>query len=112
MYWSKLLKISPQNPDSRARLVAFHLTQDVVAGFRAPAASETACSNGITGVEASGMCCALGCGTCGGPGCGKRGAADGLTAADCCVSRIRRSGVFCDVSGTAPCIIDSRELLS
>ncbi|CAM9759794.1 unnamed protein product [Ascophyllum nodosum] len=82
-------------------------TMDDVAGFRASASPETACSNGIAGVEASGMCCTLGCGTCGGPGCGSRGAADGLTAEDCCAWRIRDSGVFCDVSGTAPCIIDS-----
>ena len=111
MYWAKLLKTSPQNPDFRARLDAFHFTQDVVADFRAPASPEE-CSNGISGVEASGMCCTLGCGTCGGRGCGRRGAADGLTAADCCTSRIRRSGVFCDDTLTAPCIIDSRELLS
>ena len=111
MYWVKRIKTSPQSPNFRARLDAFHLMQDDVAGFRASASPETACSNGIAGVEASGMCCTLGCGTCGGPGCGSRGAADGLTAEDCCAWRIRDSGVFCDVSGTAPCIIDSCELL-
>ena len=30
----------------------------------------------------------------------------GLTADDCCVGRILDSDVFCDDSGTAPCIID------
>ncbi|CAM9850942.1 unnamed protein product [Ascophyllum nodosum] len=69
-----------------------------------PASTET-CSNGIVGVEGLGECCTLGCGTCGGPGCGRRANMAGLNAADCCVTRIRASGVYCEDSGTAPCII-------
>lgn len=29
----------------------------------------TVCTGGISGYEASGVCCALACGTCGGTGC-------------------------------------------
>ena len=44
--------------------------------------------------------------TCGGAGCGIRAREAGLTADDCCVGRIMDSDVFCDDSGTAPCIIE------
>ncbi|CAM9760210.1 unnamed protein product [Ascophyllum nodosum] len=73
-----------------------------------PAPSGMTCSNGISGVEGFGQCCTLGCGICDAKGCVARARDAGLTKEDCCVSRIKTSGVFCDVSGTAPCIIDSR----
>ena len=47
----------------------------------------------------------LGCGICGGVGCRQRALAAGLEGEDCCVMRIRESGVECEDSGTAPCII-------
>ena len=64
------------------------------------------CINGVFGVEAGGACCVTQCGACGGAGCGSRGSAAGLTADDRCIGRIMDSNVFCDVSGTAPCITD------
>lgn len=30
------------------------------------------CSNDVVGVESDGVCCDIGCGTCGGSGCAKR----------------------------------------
>ena len=65
------------------------------------------CSNGLDGVETSGVCCVAECGTCGGSGCGSRAQAAGLTAADCCVGRITDENVYCDDSEVAPCIIGS-----
>ena len=65
------------------------------------------CSNGLDGVETSGVYCVAECGTCGGSGCGSRAQAAGLTAADCCVGRIRDENVYCDDSEVAPCIIGS-----
>ena len=64
-------------------------------------------SDGIAGVDKSDVCCVAECGTCGGSGCGSRG--QDLTADDCCVGRIRDANVYCDDSGTAPCIINSGE---
>ena len=64
------------------------------------------CSNGITGVEESGVCCVLECGTCGGRGCGSRGRDFGLGGSDCCSRLIDEFGVLCSSAGTAPCIID------
>ncbi|CAM9886006.1 unnamed protein product, partial [Hapterophycus canaliculatus] len=49
------------------------------------------CSNGLTGYEASKVCCPASCGSCGGSGCSKRG--DG-----CCTSDVKDSGVLCSVS--------------
>ncbi|CAN0465773.1 unnamed protein product, partial [Ascophyllum nodosum] len=68
--------------------------------------SASTCSNGVIGVEARGACCVAQCVTCGGAGCGMRAREAGLTADDCCVGRIMDSDVFCDDSGTAPCIIE------
>lgn len=67
------------------------------------------CSNGISGVERDGYCCPLMCGACGGSGCSQRARVAGLTSDDCCVTRINESGVYCDESGTAPCIIGEGE---
>lgn len=68
------------------------------------------CSNGVMGIEGYGHCCALECGRCGGRLCRHRAENAGLEAADCCVQRINESGVYCDESWTAPCIINSGEL--
>lgn len=62
------------------------------------------CSNGIEGVDNNGAaCCSLSCGTCGGRGCGSRPGG----SSECCRGRIKASGVYCDDSGAAPCIIGS-----
>ncbi|CAN0355754.1 unnamed protein product [Ascophyllum nodosum] len=74
-----------------------------------PTTAPDTCSNGIVGVERGTFCCALGCGTCGGTGCGEHGRDEGLTAEDCCTSRISESGVYCENSGNAPCIIGEDE---
>eukprot|EP00903_Cladosiphon_okamuranus_P015191 g14044.t1 len=58
------------------------------------------CSNGLSGYEASDVCCPAGCGRCGGSGCSKRG--DG-----CCTGAIKDSGIKCSKSRSAPCIIDT-----
>lgn len=59
------------------------------------------CSNGINGVESDSgdYCCPTSCGVCDGADC----AADGE---GCCGDVIEKSGVMCDDSETAPCIID------
>lgn len=49
-----------------------------------------------------------GCGQCGGSGCGS---IDGYTADECCEGNIESSGVLCEDSEEAPCIIDSCEPL-
>ncbi|CAM9216547.1 unnamed protein product, partial [Ascophyllum nodosum] len=38
-----------------------------------PTRAPDTCSNGVVGVERGTICCALGCGTCGGSGCAGRG---------------------------------------
>lgn len=65
---------------------------------------EPMCSNGIPGIQSKNSCCALACGQCGGAGCSRAG---GLTSADCCEGGVQASGVLCEVSGAAPCIIDA-----
>lgn len=72
--------------------------------------ADAVCSNGIAGVQATSVdvCCVEACGQCGGPGCDP-GNSSTLTAADCCSSEIEQSGVLCDVTGTAPCIITTGE---
>lgn len=64
------------------------------------------CSNGLEGVQSTSndVCCVDGCGVCGGVGCTPANTS-ALTAGDCCASEIVESGVFCDVSGAAPCIV-------
>lgn len=66
------------------------------------------CSNGIIGIENKNVCCPLECGTCGGRGCSSRARSAGLTAEDCCTSRIHDSGLYCSTEGVAPCIIDGK----
>ena len=66
------------------------------------------CSDGTTGVDGHGeVCCPIGCSQCTGKGCGSAGAAFGLGADDCCGSNIKDSGVYCDDTNEAPCIIGS-----
>ena len=63
------------------------------------------CRNGFTGFEANGVCCSASCGTCGGTGClNLSGGPD-----DCCTAAILASGVTCDDSGAAPCILSDVE---
>ena len=76
-----------------------------------PPPTAPACSNGVPGVEADGVCCVAECETCGGAGCRNRARAVGLTSDDCCVQRISDSGVYCDDSETAPCIVRDGECL-
>eukprot|EP00752_Nemacystus_decipiens_P010756 g9573.t1 len=64
------------------------------------------CSNGLEGIQSTSadVCCVEGCTLCGGVGCTPpNGSA--LTSADCCTSEIILSGVFCDESLAAPCIV-------
>lgn len=60
------------------------------------------CSNGIHGVESKSgdYCCPTSCGVCDGADCAMGG--DG-----CCGDYIEKSGVMCDDSEVAPCIIDT-----
>jgi len=68
------------------------------------------CSNGFSGIEnfnTNGVaCCALGCGICGGSGCGDR--PGGIDA--CCINPIVQEGVSCAETSEAPCFIG--ELIS
>ena len=50
------------------------------------------------------VCCAAGCGECGGVGCSDRGG--GLDKYDCCTSDIREAGSLCSVTGKAPCLVE------
>ncbi|CAN0254059.1 unnamed protein product [Pylaiella littoralis] len=64
------------------------------------------CSDGTEGIDGNGVvCCPIGCGQCGGPGCTTSGAAAGLGSGDCCGGPIKSSGVYCDDTNEAPCII-------
>ena len=65
-------------------------------------------SNGLPGIEVSGICCAPGCPQCGGVGCGSLAFTVGLTASDCCIGPITSAGELCDDTGMAPCIIGER----
>eukprot|EP00752_Nemacystus_decipiens_P007693 g6876.t1 len=60
---------------------------------------DSTCSNGLPGYEASGVCCPLSCGECGGVGCSSRGEG-------CCTSGVKESGDLCSVTMAAPCNID------
>ena len=51
------------------------------------------------------MCCVSDCGRCGGSDCRTGAENVGLTADDCCVGKIEEAGIYCDDSGTAPCIL-------
>ncbi|CAM9821581.1 unnamed protein product [Pylaiella littoralis] len=65
------------------------------------------CSNGLEGVASSSLdvCCTEGCTTCGGSGCNPGNNTLGLTSADCCTEEIRNTGIYCNVTEAAPCII-------
>eukprot|EP00752_Nemacystus_decipiens_P009556 g8536.t1 len=60
------------------------------------------CSNDLDGYEASGVCCDVECGQCGGVGCSSVGPGGN----SCCTANIKTSGIMCSESGAAPCIID------
>ena len=72
---------------------------------------EQTCSNGLPGYSsannAAEFCCPLGCGYCGGVGCGSSGQEFGLVGLDCCQSGIFSTQVFCSESDSSPCIIES-----
>ncbi len=53
------------------------------------------------GVRSGNICCAAQCGECGGSGCSVRPGG----SAQCCSSPIRDSGILCEDSGMAPCLI-------
>ncbi|CAM9195373.1 unnamed protein product, partial [Ectocarpus sp. 8 AP-2014] len=69
---------------------------------------DATCSNGFVGVESRGICCNVDCGTCGGSDCRDRG--NGLGAADCCRSYIRKNGALCSENLSAPCIMDDDDV--
>ncbi|CAN0224623.1 unnamed protein product [Scytosiphon promiscuus] len=64
------------------------------------------CRGGIPGVESEkgDVCCALGCGQCGGVGCSRFGAPE-LDSYDCCITEILDYGESCAATGEAPCYI-------
>ena len=66
------------------------------------------CSNSLDGFDnaVSSVCCPVGCGTgCGGTDCQLLGVEAGLDETSCCTRDIILSGILCEVSGVAPCII-------
>jgi len=62
------------------------------------------CSNGIPGIESANgeYCCPATCGECDASDCTDDGTG-------CCGVELERSGVMCDDSEAAPCIIDTGE---
>ena len=71
------------------------------------------CSNGLVGFEGTNdngsACCPIGCGQCGGAGCGAVGRDEGLDNTDCCINGVLNNQELCSVTGTAPCVIDGGE---
>lgn len=65
----------------------------------------TTCSNGLEGVQDSEgiVCCNPACGVCGGSECGGN---PGLSTGDCCVGTILTSGESCNVTESAPCVLE------
>lgn len=61
------------------------------------------CNNGIPGIQNAQACCVLECGQCGGHGCTTAG---GLGQVYCCSDIVLNSGIYCSVSGAAPCIVE------
>ncbi|CAN0170098.1 unnamed protein product, partial [Ectocarpus sp. 13 AM-2016] len=59
------------------------------------------CEGGIVGVQASNVCCASSCGSCGGVGCSTRDGGED----NCCGAQIRIADRDCSVTGEAPCIV-------
>ncbi|CBJ33670.1 Unsaturated glucuronyl hydrolase, family GH88 [Ectocarpus siliculosus] len=71
--------------------------------------SVTTCSNGVEGIDGNGVvCCPLECNECGGTGCTNSGRAAGLGSESCCGGGVKASGMYCDETNEAPCIIGSR----
>ncbi|CAN0397850.1 unnamed protein product, partial [Pylaiella littoralis] len=63
------------------------------------------CSDGTPGVDGNGVvCCSSGCTQCGGPKC-STSSLPHFDGSDCCGGTIKESGVYCDESHEAPCII-------
>ena len=59
----------------------------------------------IPGINASNkVCCSTSCGTCGGSECSSRPGGK----SSCCGSGVKSSGLYCDETNAAPCIIGSR----
>ncbi|CBJ33624.1 hypothetical protein Esi_0531_0003 [Ectocarpus siliculosus] len=71
----------------------------------APSRAAGTCEGGIVGVQASNVCCALSCGSCGGDGCSDRDGGED----NCCGVEIRTANLDCSVTGEAPCIVTSPE---
>lgn len=56
----------------------------------------------VGGILRGDICCAKGCGECGGKGCAKRGNG----GHECCTGAIEEAGLACSATGAAPCIVD------
>lgn len=65
--------------------------------------SPSTCPNGLAGVADASVCCSEECGQCGGSGCGSITGTGGPSS--CCAATILASGVSCDQTGQAPCIM-------
>ena len=61
------------------------------------------CPNGLPGVADGDARCAEACNVCGGVHCGNIAGTNGAT--DCCSGVILASGLFCDDTGAAPCVM-------
>ena len=68
-----------------------------------PEINPSTCPNGLPGVADGDACCAEACNGCGGLNCGIIAGTNGAT--DCCSGVILASGVLCDDSAAAPCIM-------
>ena len=77
-------------------------------------ASDGGCGGGIAGVRSNdgegNICCVEECGVCGGTGCSTAGG-DGYDHTHCCVTSIESSGLMCDETGAAPCILEDGECM-
>lgn len=75
------------------------------AGTRPPSKSADAwCADGIAGIRFGDVCCVEKCGTCGGTGCATVGGSY-HGADECCAAAIMESGVSCNDSRAAPCML-------
>lgn len=67
------------------------------------------CANDLPGYDGSNdngdVCCPLGCGSCGGPGCVRFGSEEGLDRFSCCINGILGSQLDCSETGEAPCVV-------
>lgn len=64
------------------------------------------CSTVYGGVANDNVCCAAGCGSCGGTGCSSRGLPD-LDAYDCCTGPIMAANDLCEDVKSAPCVLEA-----